>query len=132
MTPFRDNGHLIRRQTNYNTKLSSKRIVIEQAFGLLKGKFRRLRFLHMFLINEMRTVVIACCILHNICIIIHNDTYEFDDYAQENSQDDEKQQADGGNALVDSAADKRNEIADFCILYMNTMNYIYWKPTVNS
>jgi len=45
MTPFRDNGHSIRRQTNYNTKLSSKRIVIEQAFGLLKGRFRRLRII---------------------------------------------------------------------------------------
>jgi len=87
-------GHLTRRQTNYNTKLSSKRIVIEQAFELLKERFHRLRFLHMFFMNEMQTVVIACCILHNICII-HNDTYEFDDYVQKNQQDDKEQQMEG-------------------------------------
>ncbi|XP_018313650.1 putative nuclease HARBI1 [Mycetomoellerius zeteki] len=115
MTPFRDNGHLSPRQSKYNTKLSSKRIVIEQTYGLLKGRFRRLQFLNMFLMNEMQTVVITCCILHNICIV-HNDTYECDDYEEENQQNDE--QADRGNALIapDGAADKRNEIVDFLYL----------------
>lgn len=43
MTPFRDNGHLTRQQRHFNYKLSSSRIVIEQSFGKLFGRFRRLR-----------------------------------------------------------------------------------------
>lgn len=45
MTPYRDNGHLTRKQATYNRKLSSIRSTIERVFGLLKGKFRRLKYL---------------------------------------------------------------------------------------
>ncbi|MGH0183510.1 UNVERIFIED_CONTAM: hypothetical protein FKN15_012179 [Acipenser sinensis] len=38
MTPFRDNGHLSQQQKRYNQKLSSARMVIERAFGLLKNR----------------------------------------------------------------------------------------------
>lgn len=51
--------------------------------------------------------------MHNICIT-RNDIHDFDDL-QENEQDDEEEQADRGNAFVDSAADKPNEKVDFCI-----------------
>lgn len=47
LTPYRDNGHLSARQKLYNQKLSSKRIVIEQAFGRLRCRFRRLKYLNM-------------------------------------------------------------------------------------
>lgn len=47
LTPFRNNGHLSPRQKLYNQKLSSKRVVIEQAFGRLRCRFRRLKFLNM-------------------------------------------------------------------------------------
>ncbi|XP_071579325.1 putative nuclease HARBI1 [Temnothorax nylanderi] len=40
LVPYRDNGHLTERQRNYNFCHSSARIVIERAFGLLKGRFR--------------------------------------------------------------------------------------------
>ncbi|XP_036144255.1 putative nuclease HARBI1 isoform X1 [Monomorium pharaonis] len=74
LTPFRDNGHLSRRQKLYNAKLSSKRVVIEQAFGRLRSRFRRLKFLNMSLINEMKIVVVAVCVLHNICIRNNDET----------------------------------------------------------
>jgi len=45
MTPFKDNGHVIRSQLEYNTKLSSIRLIIDRAFGILKSKFRRLKYL---------------------------------------------------------------------------------------
>jgi len=38
MVPFKDNGHLTRRQKNYNFRLSSTRMAIERAFGLLKNE----------------------------------------------------------------------------------------------
>jgi hypothetical protein len=40
MVPFRDNGHLTVLQKNYNFCLSSTRMAIERAFGLLKVRFR--------------------------------------------------------------------------------------------
>lgn len=45
MTPFRDNGHLTADKVRFNTSLSRIRSVIERAFGRLKGKFRRLKYL---------------------------------------------------------------------------------------
>ncbi|CAH1366236.1 unnamed protein product, partial [Tenebrio molitor] len=46
------------------------RSCVERAFGLLKNKFRRLRYLDMSLLEEIPTVITACCVLHNF-IIIH-------------------------------------------------------------
>ena len=37
MYPARDNGHLTNIQKKFNVTVSSSRVVIEQAFGMLKG-----------------------------------------------------------------------------------------------
>ena len=68
MCPYRDNGHLTERQKNFNVVLSSTRVVIEQAFGLLKGRFRRLKYLDMSDLTLVSHVITTACILHNICI----------------------------------------------------------------
>lgn len=44
------------------------REVIERAFALLKGRFRRLKYLHMSCVDLIPYVILACCILHNICL----------------------------------------------------------------
>jgi hypothetical protein len=73
MVPYRDNGHLTQRQNNFNFCLSSARISIERAFGLLKGRFRSLlHCLPMTDTAEIPQFVLACCVLHNICIL-HGD-----------------------------------------------------------
>lgn len=68
MTPYRDNGHLTRKQTAYNRKLSSIRSVIERAFGLLKGKFRRLKYLDISNFDLGQKMIGAACMLHNFII----------------------------------------------------------------
>ncbi|KAL2085749.1 hypothetical protein ACEWY4_019069 [Coilia grayii] len=68
MKPYRDNGHLTARQRRFNQRLHSARVVIEHAFGLLKGKFRRLNYFYMARVEDISRAVTACCILHNICI----------------------------------------------------------------
>jgi hypothetical protein len=45
MTPFRNNGHLTPAEVYYNTQLSKTRVVVENAFALLKGRFRRLKYM---------------------------------------------------------------------------------------
>lgn len=44
------------------------RQVIERAFALLKGRFRRLKYLHMSCIDLIPYVILASCVLHNICL----------------------------------------------------------------
>lgn len=43
MIPYKDNGHLSECQKKFNKALSSSRIVVEQAFGKLIGRFRKLK-----------------------------------------------------------------------------------------
>ncbi|KAJ1528142.1 hypothetical protein ONE63_008056 [Megalurothrips usitatus] len=63
MVPYRDNGHLTQRQKNFNFCLSSARIAIERAFGLLKGRFRSLlHCLPMTDTAEVPDFVLACCV----------------------------------------------------------------------
>nr|XP_012224230.1 PREDICTED: putative nuclease HARBI1 [Linepithema humile] len=68
LTPYRDNGHLTNVQRRFNTKLSKTRVVIERAFGTLKGRFRKLRYIYMYNTEMIPLVILTCCILHNICI----------------------------------------------------------------
>lgn len=44
MKPFRSNGHLSNIEKKFNVTLSSSRVVVENVFGYLKGKFRRMFF----------------------------------------------------------------------------------------
>lgn len=75
LTPYRDNGHLTAQQRRFNIALSSKRQVIERAFGMLKGRFRRLKYINLKTVEEICKTVVAACILHNICIV-ENDGFE--------------------------------------------------------
>lgn len=68
LTPYRDNGHLNNVQKRFNTKHSKTRVVIERAFGTLKGRFRKLKYIYMYNTDMIPLVIITCCILHNICI----------------------------------------------------------------
>lgn len=70
IVPFRDNGHLSARQKNFNYCLSSTRMAIERAFGLLKMRFRiLLDCLPLTDITKIPQFILACCVLHNICIL---------------------------------------------------------------
>lgn len=74
LKPYRDNGHLNETQVRFNKRMSSIRSMIEQAFGLLKCKFRRLKYLDMAKIDFVPTVITAACVLHNF--IIKNESIE--------------------------------------------------------
>ena len=67
LVPYRDTGNLSEIQQKYNKKLSQTRYVIENAFGFLKGRFRRLKYIDAS-IPRIRNIIIACCILHNISL----------------------------------------------------------------
>lgn len=66
LTPYRDNGHLTRDEVKYNKSLSGSRVVIENAFGSLKGRFRRLQNIDMADIMYIIKTIINGCVLHNM------------------------------------------------------------------
>jgi len=65
--PYKDMGSLTVTQLNYNNKLSQTRRVVENAFGFLKGRFRRLKRLECKLARVPRNII-ACCVPHNITV----------------------------------------------------------------
>lgn len=105
LTPFRDNGYLNAQQKNFNRKLSSIRISIEHVFGILKSRFRILRYVNKYNTLYIPQLVLACCILHNICAK-QKDNIELEELVMEEQQVD-------ANAIGDqenSGIMKRNYI----------------------
>lgn len=70
MVPYRNNGNFNQESLRYNTIHSSSRMMIERANASLKGRFRSLLDKLPFKRTDLIPYyVIACCILHNICIL---------------------------------------------------------------
>jgi len=70
LVPFKDNGHLSAAQKYYNFCQSSARVVVERCFVLLKGRLRSLMYcLPMARVDLMAEYIVACCVIHNICIL---------------------------------------------------------------
>jgi len=62
--------YLALKQKNFNFCHSSARMAIERSFGLLKGRFRSLlTTLDMERIDLIPKFILACCVLHNICLL---------------------------------------------------------------
>ena len=75
ITPFRDNGHLTRRQRQLNTALSAVRQKVERSFSRLKGRWRELQYLgHLDLVMAVQ-ITTATCVLHNYCLL-HDDFHD--------------------------------------------------------
>ena len=66
MKPFSDTG-LTSRQRKFNYQLSRSRVVVENAFGRLKGRWRFLMKCNDNDIKYVPNIVTACCVLHNLC-----------------------------------------------------------------
>jgi len=111
MTPFRDNGHLIPKQRHFNTRLSTTRVTIERAFGIFKGRFRRLQYLDTHKIETAVDLIIVCCILHNICILNGDEVMDYfeEDIQIELNPEARHRNMVGGNAV---AIAKRDDIAN--------------------
>ncbi|XP_011880849.1 PREDICTED: putative nuclease HARBI1, partial [Vollenhovia emeryi] len=76
IVPYRDNGHLTRAQRMFNQRLSSCRVIIENAFGCLKQRFRQLYHFKLRDMVRMVRVIHACCVLHNIANVKELEYFE--------------------------------------------------------
>ncbi|XP_072172560.1 uncharacterized protein [Diadema setosum] len=75
MKAFPNTGHLTRNQQNFNFRLSSARMVVENAFGRLKGRWRRLLKRNDVDTAFASEVAAVCCVLHNICEVYREHYY---------------------------------------------------------
>lgn len=65
--PYTLHRHLTLEERQFNRSLSSTRSIVERAFGILKTRWRCLyKTLEQTVVN-VSYIVMACCVLHNIC-----------------------------------------------------------------
>ena len=76
MKPFSDCGNLSQEQVKFNNVHSITRVVVENAFGRLKGRFRSIGKRLDLNVENSCVVISACCVLHNYCELRKE---EFDD-----------------------------------------------------
>ena len=75
MKPFINSGSLTPEQLEFNNRLSKARVIVEHAFGRLKGRWRCLRKKLSVQLEDVPDIVASCCVLHNICQI-HGDNFD--------------------------------------------------------
>ena len=77
MKPYSDCGNLSRKQRKFNCHVSWARVVVENAFGHLKGRWRSLLKWTDGAQECLPTYVTVCCVLHNISEQ-YNDSFDED------------------------------------------------------
>lgn len=70
--------------------MSQKWQIIERAFALLKGRFRRFKFLDMSRLKSIPSFIMASCVLHNICLEGIDDNV--DDFIEEGREPQEEEE----------------------------------------
>lgn len=74
MKPFSQNAAATHQYRTFNYRISRARIVVENAFGRLKARWRRLFKRNDMLVKNIPTVITAACVLHNMCEV-HGETF---------------------------------------------------------
>lgn len=64
---YKDTDASTAERARYNTKVSKARVVVEQAYDVLKKRWRVLLKPMELQLRTVVKVVIACCVLHNFC-----------------------------------------------------------------
>ncbi len=77
MTPYSE--PVTQSERRYNRALKVTRSLIERTFGVLKQRFHVLHSENHMSPDRVCTVVVACCILHNIAIDNNEPVPDFED-----------------------------------------------------
>ena len=83
MKPYRHTIQLSREQRKFNKKLSSARVIVERAFGVLKARYRILLKRLDSSITNVSDIIIGCVVLHNLCQMENDQYIDFDSILQE-------------------------------------------------
>ncbi len=105
---YPDNGNLTCQQKLFNYRLSKARVVVEHAYGRLKGRWRCLLTRNNTCLRDLPCLVAACCVLHNICEI-RDDIFD-EELMPETSQSNPASQSQN---IVVSGKDIRSSLATY-------------------
>lgn len=100
---------------NYNKKLSSCRVLIENCFGLLKCRFRQLQYLDMHQVSKSTKFIMSCCVLHNLCI----NRGDFIDIAFEESMDNPIEQITDSEIQLRKQGERKRDVIRESLVYCN-------------
>ena len=78
--------NLSQEQKKFNRFLSSAKVAVERAFGILKARWRCLLNCLDDNIENLPDVIISCCVLHNICQMKGNSYIDNDDILEHTLQ----------------------------------------------
>ncbi len=106
MKPYSDNGRLSKEKLHFNYRLSRARMVIENAFGRLKGRWRCLLKQNEASLDQMNAIISTCCVLHNICKV-HKE--KFDDELMHNDENHVRMGAGEERVIAKTRAEKIRE-----------------------
>ena len=71
--PFPQHSYMTSEQKAFNYRLSRARVVVEMAFGRLKGRWRCLLKQNESNVANMPNIIASCVVLHNICELCGED-----------------------------------------------------------
>ena len=108
MKPFNQTRTLSERQLRFNCALSQAHVVIEQAYGILKGWWSCLYKAMEEKTSRVATTILACCVLHNICIDV-GDPSPIDILGDDDNDMDQSLNGD----VSPIASDVRDKIMDY-------------------
>lgn len=112
MIPYKDYGNLSDKQRQFNKQFCATRVLIENAFGLLKNRFRQLIELDLHNVDKISKFIISCCLLHNLCID-NDDEFTFDvDIILDNEEPNDESIGEQETLLRRLGEIKRNQLLD--------------------
>lgn len=82
LTPYDDNhgskGLAEQYEVVFNEQHEKTRAKVDDAFRLLRQRFRQLHFLEFVTASKMRRFIMACCVVHNMCVEAGDVELEFE------------------------------------------------------
>lgn len=113
ISPYKNYGNLSVRKKKWNFYYSQTRVVIEHSFGLLKGRWRRLLYLNVTNVERAPYIILACCVLHNFCLINSDILIEI---IEKNQFDNTDQVGISQNVNINDSGDaKREELLNIMV-----------------
>lgn len=106
MKPYLENASTTPRQHHFNYRLSRARMVVENAFGRLKGRWRCLLKRIDVKVSNVPNIVASCVVLHNICEMYG------DDCLHEWVATDELSDSTGSSASISTSSTTASTIRD--------------------
>ena len=80
MRPYLDTGNLAQDKTAFNHKLSSTRMIVENANARLKNKWRRLKKIYSKTFSRAEEIIESSIILHNFVLQHDSDLCRSDEH----------------------------------------------------